>query len=95
MSSSKDVDVKKNNALATVDIEKFADQGFDNIDSKSLQLPFLKILSQLSPQVTQGDSKFIEKARPGMIINTVTDKLYDGVKGIRVIPAFYKFEYIE
>ena len=28
MSSSKDVDVKKNNALATVDIEKFADQGF-------------------------------------------------------------------
>ena len=95
MSSNKDVDVKKNNALATVDIEKFADQGFDNIDSKSLQLPFLKILSQLSPQVTQGDSKFIEKARPGMIINTVTDKLYDGVKGIRVIPAFYKFEYIE
>ena len=24
-----------------------------------------------------------------------TDKLYDGVKGIQVIPAFYKFEYIE
>ena len=81
MSSSKDVDVKKNNALATVDIEKFADQGFDNIDSKSLQLPFLKILSQLSPQVTQGDSKFIEKARPGMIINTVTDKTTRGDDG--------------
>jgi len=30
-----------------------------------------------------------------MIINTVTDKLYDGVKGMVVIPAFYKFEYIE
>ena len=95
MSIKNKVTVKPNNALATVDIEKFADQGFDNIDSKSLQLPFLKILSQLSPQVTQGDPKFMAEARPGMIINTVTDKLYDGVKGISVIPAFYKFEYIE
>ena len=95
MSIKNKITVKPNNALATVDIEKFADQGFDNIDSKSLQLPFLKILSQLSPQVTQGDPKFMAEARPGMIINTVTDKLYDGVKGILVIPAFYKFEYIE
>ena len=80
MSIKNKITVKPNNALATVDIEKFADQGFDNIDSKSLQLPFLKILSQLSPQVTQGDQKFMAQARPGMIINTVTDKLYDGVK---------------
>ena len=95
MSVKDKVTVKPNNALATVDIEKFADQGFDNIDSKSLQLPFLKILSQLSPQVTQGDPKFMAEAKAGMIINTVTDKLYDGVKGILVIPAYYKFEYIE
>tara|TARA_R100000773_G_C4112529_1_gene51961 strand:- start:325 stop:471 length:147 start_codon:yes stop_codon:yes gene_type:complete len=47
--SNKEVTAKKNNAVATIDIEKFADQGFDNIDSKSLQLPFLKILGQLSP----------------------------------------------
>ena len=65
MSVKDKVTVKPNNALATVDIEKFADQGFDNIDSKSLQLPFLKILSQLSPQVTQGDPKFMAEARPG------------------------------
>jgi hypothetical protein len=95
MSVKDKVTVKPNNALATVDIEKFADQGFDNIDSKSLQLPFLKILGQLSPQVTAGDSKYIEAAKPGMIYNTVTDKLYDGNKGILVIPAYYKFEYIE
>ena len=92
--SNKEVTAKKENAVATIDIEKFADQGFDNIDSKSLQLPFLKILGQLSPQVTAGDSKYIEAAKPGMIYNTVTDKLYDGNKGILVIPAYYKFEYI-
>ena len=97
MSSEKrtDLTTKKNNSVVAFDIEKYADQGFDNVDSKSLQLPFLKILGQLSPQVTQGDSKFIPDARPGMIYNTVTDKLYDGQKGIQVIPAYYKFEYIE
>ena len=40
MSVKNKVTVKPNTALATVDIEKFADQGFDNNDSKSLQLPF-------------------------------------------------------
>ena len=58
MSNAKDVATKKKNEVATIDIEKFADQGFENIDSKSLQLPFLKILGQLSPQVTAGDSKY-------------------------------------
>ena len=86
MSNAKDVATKENE-VATIDIEKFADQGFENIDSKSLQLPFLKILGQLSPQVTAGDSKYIDAAKPGMIYNTVTDKLYDGNKGILVIPA--------
>ena len=95
MSNKQDVATKKTNAVATIDIEQFADQGFENIDSKSLQLPFLKILGQLSPQVTAGDSKYIEAAKPGMIYNTVTDTLYDGTKGILVIPAYYKFEYIE
>ena len=95
MPNGKDVATKKKNEVATIDIEKFADQGFENIDSKSLQLPFLKILGQLSPQVTAGDSKYIDSAKPGMIYNTVTDKLYDGNKGILVIPAYYKFEYIE
>ena len=92
----KEVAIKeKGGAVANVNIEQFADQGFDNVDSKSLALPFLKILGQLSPQVTQGDSQFIPDARPGMIFNTVTNQLYDGAKGVTVIPCFYKLEYIE
>ena len=30
-----------------------------------------------------------------MIYNSVTGDLYDGDKGIDVIPAFYKLEYLE
>tara|TARA_R100000458_G_C8266625_1_gene241616 strand:- start:272 stop:1066 length:795 start_codon:yes stop_codon:yes gene_type:complete len=89
------IDVKKTGAIANLNIEQFADTGFDNVDSKSLALPFLKVLGQLSPQVTQGDSQFIQAARPGMIYNTVTNELYDGAKGISVIPCYYKLEYIE
>jgi hypothetical protein len=93
---SNEVSIKKEaGAVAAINIEQFADEGFDNVDSKSLALPFLKVLGQLSPQVTQGDSNFIPEAKAGMIYNTVTDELYDGQKGITVIPCFYKLEYIE
>ena len=34
-----------------------------------LALPFVRILGQLSPQVTDGDAKYIEGAKPGMIYN--------------------------
>jgi hypothetical protein len=43
---TKDVEVisKKGGALAAVDLESFADEGFDNVDSKSVALPSLKSL---------------------------------------------------
>ena len=93
---SNEVAIKeKAGAVANLNIEQFADAGFENVDSKSLALPFLKVLGQLSPQVTQGDSQFISEARAGMIYNTVTDELFDGAKGITVVPCYYKLEYIE
>jgi hypothetical protein len=87
--------IKEAGAIAAIDLEQFADEGFDNVDSNSLALPFLKVLGQLSPQVTQGDSQYNADARPGMIYNTVTNELYNGADGMDVIPCFYKLEYIE
>ena len=65
-------------------------KGFENMTQDDLALPFLRILGQLSPQVTQGDAKYIEIAKPGNIYNTVTNDLFDGKKGIKVIPCYYK-----
>ena len=42
-----------------------------------------------------GDSKFIDGAKPGMIYNTVTNDLFDGKKGIKVIPCYFKKDYPE
>ena len=70
-------------------------KGLGTIGQQDLALPFLKILAQLSPEVNKRDGKYVEGAEAGMIYNSVTGELYNGVEGINVIPCFYKLEYLE
>ena len=86
---------KKSAPLPTNMFEEDAAKGLGKIGQEDLALPFLKILGQLSPEVNKRDGKYVEGAEPGMIYNSVSGDLYDGVKGIEVIPCFYKLEYIE
>ena len=86
---------KKSAPLPTNMFEEDAAKGLGKIGQEDLALPFLKILGQLSPEVNKRDGKYVEGAEPGMIFNSVSGDLYDGVKGIDVIPCFYKLEYIE
>ena len=82
-------------ALAESIFEADAGQGISNIKQDDLALPFLKVLGQLSPECNKRDAKYVEGAEPGMIINTVTNEVFDGVKGINVLPVYYKRQYIE
>ena len=86
---------KKSAGLPANMFEDDAAKGLGAIGQEDLALPFLKILGQLSPEVNKRDGKYVEGAEPGMIYNSVSGDLYDGVKGIDVIPCFYKLEYIE
>ena len=86
------VATKKEGALAANIFEADANQGAQNISQEDLALPFLKILGQLSPEVNKRDGKYVEGAEPGLIINTVTNELYNDVD---VIPCHYKRQYIE
>ena len=72
-----------------------AAKGFENMTQEDMALPFVRILGQLSPQVSEGDAKYIEGAKPGMIYNTVTSDCFDGKKGIKVIPCYYKKDFPE
>ena len=85
----------KAGALAESVFEADAGAGVSNIKQDDLALPFLKVLGQLSPECNKRDAKHVEGAEPGMIINTVTNELFDGVKGIDVLPVYYKRQYIE
>ena len=78
-------------ALFGDDLQK----GFENMTQEDMALPFVRILGQLSPQVTDGDAKYIDGAKPGMIYNTVTSECFDGKKGIKVIPCYYKKDFPE
>ena len=79
--------------LVQADAESIS--GLENANSPDdLALPFLKVLSQLSPQCNKTSNSFVEGAEPGMIYNTVSGKLYDGEDGIDIVPAFYKREFI-
>jgi hypothetical protein len=89
------VEKKKAGALSVSFLESDADQGLNNIGHDDLALPFLKILGQLSPEVNKRDGKYVQGAEPGMIYNSVTGDLFDGEKGIEVVPCHYKLEYIE
>jgi hypothetical protein len=67
-----------------------AGAGTENIGAGDVALPFLQIIQKGSPQVDDGHAKYIPEARPGMVLNTVTNELYDGrEKGIEVIACGY------
>ena len=90
-----EVQEKTNSSVPANVFEQDAAKGLGNISQQDLALPFLKILGQLSPEVNERDRKYVKGAKAGMIFNSVTGELYDGVKGIDVVPCFYKLEYIE
>jgi len=73
-------------------IESDASNGLENISSDDQAIPRLKILMQLSPELDELRDK---GAKPGDIYNTVTEELYDGAKGLKVLPCAFKREYVE
>ena len=88
MAKSAEVAVMGTTALA-MNFEQDA-SGFETMGQEDLALPFLRILTNMSPEIGE-----VEGASPGMIYNSVTGELYDGKKGVQVIPCAYVRQYIE
>ena len=75
--------------------EKDANAGLNNLGMDDLAIPFLRILSDTSPQIKKRDPLYIEGAESGMVYNTLTKEIYDGEAGVKVIPCAYQRQYIE
>ena len=90
-----DIVKKQGGALATLDFVKDSGMGLENIDKADLALPFLKLLQSMSDETKKKHAKYVDGAEAGMFYNTVTKKLYNGEKGIEIIPVFYKMTYPE
>ncbi len=92
---TRDVATKQGGALATLDFVSDSGMGLENIDKGDLALPFLKLLQSGSDETKKKHAKYVDGAEAGMFYNTVTKKLYNGEKGIEVVPVFYKMTYPE
>ena len=69
--------------------------GFEEVKSSDIQIPFIRIIQALSPQLKKTDPSFIEGASQGDIFNTVTKKLWNGEEGILVIPSYFQQKLLE
>jgi len=92
---TRDVTKQESGSLATLDFVADSGMGLENVDKGDLALPFLKLLQSGSDETKKKHAKYVEGAEAGMFYNTVTKKLYNGEKGIEVIPVFYKMTYPE
>ena len=92
---TRDVAKQEGGSLATLDFVADSGMGLENVDKQDLALPFLKLLQSGSDETKKKHAKYVEGAEAGMFYNTVTKKLYNGEKGIEVIPVFYKMTYPE
>jgi len=94
--NEKQVAVKKAAPLpSSILFEADAHAGFENVRQQSVALPILKLLQNGSAEAQKRNQAYVDGAEPGMLLNTVTKKIYDGSKGISVVPCHYKLEYQE
>ena len=83
-----DIVKKETNALALLDFSADAGAGLEGVDSGStVAIPFLRVLQGLSPQL-----RTVKGARPGLIINTITNELYEKA---RVVPCAFQREFLQ
>lgn len=68
-------------------------EGFEDITTSTMAVPFLRILQKGSPQLNEKKPEYIADAKSGMLFNTVTKELYG--TSIGVIALKFEHMYIE
>jgi len=76
------------------DILEFAGEGA-TYDSSEMQIPFIRILQAMSPQLKKREAQYIEGSEQGDMFNNVTMELFTGEEGVTVVPCFQTTKYLE
>lgn len=94
MAQAKEV-VKAKSVIGKAPISTEARVDTGERSKEDYAIPFLRALQSNSPQVNQRDDAYVKGAKPGMLFNTLDEVIYDGDKGVNVIPIEYKRSFIE
>lgn len=86
-----DVALVPSGELMEVDIdESDFGEGLDDMSAEDFAIPQIGIIQSLSPQRSKSKPEFIEGCIEGQIFDSVTKKLWDGAKGILVVPVRFQ-----
>ncbi len=66
----------------SLDYSQYAGQGFEDMTREDYAVPFLGVVQPLS-KIMENEAT----ARPGMLLNTVTQETFDGKQGVVFIPS--------
>jgi hypothetical protein len=88
---------KNTTAIANImdDLYESAGQGREAIGAEDMQIPFLRILQPLSPQLLKTDPKFIKGASAGDLFNTVTGDYWEADSGVKVLVCAFQTKFLE
>jgi hypothetical protein len=67
-----------------------AGAGMEGATQDSFAIPFITVLQKGSPQVDDASGAAIPGAKAGMFFDTVNGRLFDGKKGITIVPCYYR-----
>jgi len=96
MAENKEIAEKKATPIVTFDDNLLVGgTGLEEMTTEDFAIPFIRVLQPLSPQVQKQDGKYVAGASAGDLYNTVTDEIYDGEKGISIVPCAYTKKYLE
>ena len=76
-------------------LEADAGVGLENITTEDMQIPFIRIIQALSPQLQKDDPLYIKGAEQGDIFNTVSQEIFKQDEGITLVPAFFEKKFLE
>ena len=78
------------NAVAIMNQFENVQTGFEDMSADDLQLPRLKLLQAMSPEIENDDA-----LRAGHVFNSVTGDWWPSDQGVKVIPCVYHKTYVE
>ena len=90
---------KKKTEVVVSELDKLLEEdsgaGLENFTTEDMQIPFIRILQALSPQLNKQDSLYIKGAEQGDIFNTVNQEIYKADEGVIVVPAYFEKKFLE
>lgn len=81
--------VEVKSVVEPISFEEDSGMGIEEADKSSFAIPFLTVLQALSPQI-----ETVDGSKQGMIINTITNELWKGEEGVKVIPVAFQRRYL-